>query len=149
MLLRLPLIGTYLAKRCGILILISTLAFVPSAIAAVTAAFVAALTSFLVAQMTARSFRERLRAELRTEFMAEEVIHQLLSHQTWTLRSFEIRKRHIRGLSEDELRKMLIGAGALAFDDKSNDGTTVEYWGLRTRICTDSPTCRLRRTKSS
>jgi hypothetical protein len=102
-------------------------------IAGITAAFVAALTSFLVAQMTARSSRERLRAELRTEFMAEEAIHQLLSHQTWTLRSFEILKRHIRGFSEDELRRMLISAGALAFDDKSNNGTTVEYWGLRTR----------------
>jgi hypothetical protein len=115
------------------LILISTLALVPSAIAAVTAAFVAAITSFLVAHMTARSSRERLRAELRTEFMAEEAIHQLLSHQTWTLRSFELLKRHIRGFREDELRRMLISAGALAFDDESNDGTTVEYWGLRTR----------------
>jgi hypothetical protein len=72
----------------------------------------------------------RLRTELRTEFMAEEGIRLLLEHEDWTLRSFEEIKRRIRGFDDAELRKLLVRAGAVAFD-RSGDGA--EMWGLRAR----------------
>jgi hypothetical protein len=71
----------------------------------------------------------RLREELRTEFMAEETISQLLLHQRWPLRSFERIKHHIGGFTDDELRQLLVRAGAVRF--KGDDGE--EMWGLRVR----------------
>ena len=97
------------------------------------AAVIAVAMSFVVALLTARSSRERLRAEMRTEFMAEEAIHQLIQNEKWMRRSFRVIRYHIRGFTDDELRKMLVRAGAVAFDgQKPVDGEPVEYWGLRT-----------------
>jgi hypothetical protein len=53
--------------------------------------------------------------------MGEEAIRGLLMHQDWSLRSFEEIKRHLRGFDAgegNELRKLLVTAGALAFDTK-------------------------------
>jgi hypothetical protein len=72
---------------------------------------------------------DRLRAELRTQYMAEEAIRQLLFHPEWELRSFELIKRRIGGFTEDELRQLLVRAGALRFE--GTDGK--ELWGLRER----------------
>ena len=69
---------------------------------------------------------ERLRAELRTEFMAEEAIRKLLLHERWEKRSFEEIKRRVGGFGDDELRKLLVRAGAVRFYGKDN----VEFWGL-------------------
>jgi hypothetical protein len=102
--------------------------------AAGISAGIAAAMAYIVARGTAQSARERLRAELRTEFMSEEAIRALLTHEKWTRRSFRIIRYHIRGFDDDELRKMLVSAGAVAFDgNKVVDGKPVEYWGLRTR----------------
>ncbi len=66
--------------------------------------------------------------------MVREAINQLLQHKEWTRRSFGIIKYHIRGFTDDELRKLLVSAGAVAFDGrKVVDGERTEYWGLRTR----------------
>jgi len=77
-----------------------------------------------------RAQEARLRTELRTEFMAEEAIRLLLEHEDWTLRSFEEIKRRIRGFSDDELRQLLVRAGAVAFE-RTRGGD--ELWGLRER----------------
>ena len=77
-----------------------------------------------------RAQEARLRTELRTEFMAEEAIRLLLDHEDWTLRSFEEIKRRIRGFSDDELRQLLVRAGAVAFE-RTRGGD--ELWGLRER----------------
>jgi hypothetical protein len=80
----------------------------------------------------ATSFRlqeKRLREELRTQFMAEAAIRELLLHDKWRLRSFGVIKKRIRGFSDDELRQLLIRAGAVCFE--AQDGE--EMWGLRVR----------------
>jgi hypothetical protein len=96
---------------------------------------VAGLVSLIVAALTAfggfRLQAQRLRTELRTEFMAEEAILKLLLHEKWRVRSFTEIKRRIRGFEDNELRKMLVSAGAVAFDGEKDP--PIEYWGLRTR----------------
>jgi hypothetical protein len=77
-----------------------------------------------------RAQEAKLRTELRTEFMAEEAIRLLLEHEDWTLRSFEEIKRRIRGFDDDELRQLLVRAGAVAFE-RTRGGD--EMWGLRER----------------
>jgi len=74
---------------------------------------------------------ERLRTELRTEFMAEEAIKQLLNHPRWPQqRSFAEIKRRIGGFEDNELRRLLVRAGAVKFK-RIEDGA--EMWGLRER----------------
>ncbi len=74
--------------------------------------------------------RERLRTELRTEFMAEEAVRQLLRHPRWPKRSFGEIKRRLGGFDDDELRRLLVRAGAIRFGEKESDD---ELWGLRER----------------
>lgn len=81
------------------------------------------------AENTMRAQEARLRTELRTEFMAEEAIRSLLLHEDWMLRSFGAIKRRVRGFHDDELRRLLVRAGALAF--QAEDGQ--ELWGLKDR----------------
>jgi len=73
--------------------------------------------------------KRRLREELRTEFMAETAIRELLLRKQWTLRSFSAIQKRIRGFDDNELRRLLIRAGAVCFDGKGDQ----EMWGLRTR----------------
>jgi hypothetical protein len=69
----------------------------------------------------------RLRTELRTEFMAEEAIHALLTHEDWTLRSLDAIKRRVKGFDDEELRRLLVRAGAVAFD---RPDSSEEMWGF-------------------
>lgn len=88
----------------------------------VTAVIVAALTGYI----TFRVQEERLKKELKTEFMAEKVAKDLLSNNKWDQRSFEAIKNRLGGFEDDELRKILVRAGAVRF--KGKDGE--ELWGL-------------------
>ncbi len=95
------------------------------------------LTTILVAFVTALStglitflLQERkLRADLRTEFMAEEAVKQLLRSPQWKMRSFEEIERKIGGFEQNELRKLLVRAGAVRFRGEEDR----ELWGLRER----------------
>jgi hypothetical protein len=104
---------------------------------ALIAALIAGVVSLLVSVITAvsaHSLQEaRLRTELRTEFMAEEAIRGLLMHENWKQRSFDEIKRRLRGFDDDELRRLLVRAGAVAFDRKSDGEEREEMWGLRER----------------
>ena len=97
------------------------------------AALIAAGVSFVVAIVSvigaSRLQADRLRTELRTPFMAEEAIRQLLQHDDWTQRSFALIKRRVGGFGDDELRQLLVRAGALRFEDPGGE----EFWGLRER----------------
>ena len=84
-------------------------------IAAVIAAAVALVTSWTTFKIAER----RLRAELRTEFAAEEAIKSLLINPEWALRSFDEISRRLRGFDGDELRRLLVRAGAVSFDSAS------------------------------
>ena len=73
----------------------------------------------------------RLAHELhRTEFMAEETARVFLSHKSFTDRSFETLRKHLGGFEDDELRKILVRAGAMRV--YREDGS--EWWRLLSRM---------------
>jgi hypothetical protein len=70
----------------------------------------------------------RLREQLRTEYMAESAIHELLVRAE-PKRSFDRIRARVGGFDEDELRRLLVRAGALRYEGRGGD----ELWGLRVR----------------
>lgn len=88
---------------------------------------VSIVVSVVAAVGAIRLQRSKLREDLRTEFMAETAIRDLLLHDEWRLRSFSVIAQRIRGFEEDELRRLLISAGAVCFEVSGG-----EMWGLRT-----------------
>ena len=66
----------------------------------------------------------------RTEFMAEETARVFLSHKGFTDRSFETLRTHLGGFEDDELRKILVRAGAMRV--YRADGS--EWWRLLSRM---------------
>ena len=90
------------------------------------------LTSAVTALLTsAGAFflaRQRIRQEFRLQFQAETVIRKLLLNEKWALRSFAVIKHHIGGFEDDELRQLLVRAGAVRFEPQG-----MEMWGLYER----------------
>lgn len=71
-----------------------------------------------------------LKQQYKTDFMAEETARHFLSHKSYTDRSFETLSKNLGGFTDDELRKILVRAGAIrTFRD---DGT--EWWRLLSRM---------------
>jgi hypothetical protein len=70
------------------------------------------------------------REEHRTEYMAEETARAFLSHKGFTDRSFETLRKSLGGFEDDELRKILVRAGAMRI--YRDDGT--EWWRLVSRM---------------
>ena len=107
-----------------------TSSIIPAVIAGVVAILVSLLTSIRDTRHQLELQEQRLRTELRTEFMAEEAINQLL-RQAEPKRSFErIKTRLGDGFTDEELKRMLVRAGALRY---VQEGTGKELWGLRDR----------------
>jgi len=69
------------------------------------------------------------RLDHKTVFAAERVAHELMMDSTWRWRSFKIIKHHLGGFDDDELRKILVQAGAIRVTSKSGE----ELWGLLDR----------------
>ncbi len=92
---------------------------------ATIAALVALLTSLLAQIATA----SRMKREFMLESRAEAVALALLRHPKWALRSFDKIKARLGGFDDDELRRILVRAGAVRF--RAMDGE--EYWGLLRR----------------
>lgn len=61
--------------------------------------------------------------------MAEQAAKALLEHEKWKMRSLEEIKKRLGGFGDDELRMILVRAGAVKFE--SDDGS--ELWGLISR----------------
>jgi hypothetical protein len=66
----------------------------------------------------------------RTDFMAEQTARVFLSHRSFTDRSFETLRKHLGGFEDDELRKILVRAGAMRV--YRDDGS--EWWRLLSRM---------------
>jgi hypothetical protein len=64
----------------------------------------------------------------KLESAAQKVAHELLRDETWSLRSLAIFKSRLPGMSDDDLRRLLIKTGAISF--KIDD---IEVWGLLSR----------------
>ena len=71
-----------------------------------------------------------LKEQYKTDFMAEETARHFLSHKGYTDRSFETLQKHLGGFDDDELRKILVRAGAIRI--YRDDGT--EWWRLLSRM---------------
>ncbi|MTI23241.1 hypothetical protein E1176_19590 [Fulvivirga sp. RKSG066] len=69
--------------------------------------------------------------ELKTEYMAEQTARYYLSHKGYTDRKFETIKKGLGGFdnNEDELRKILVRAGAIR-SYRDNE----EWWTLLERM---------------
>lgn len=91
------------------------------------APYFASIVAGVVAYMAAT---RRVKLENRTEFKAEETARHFLEHAGYTDRSFETLKMHLGGFEDDELRKILVRAGAIRTIRK--DGT--EWWRLLDRM---------------
>jgi hypothetical protein len=89
------------------------------------------IISFFTALFTAFAAffiqKDKLKTELRTEFMAEQAAKSLLENPRWKKRNFDEIKKRLGGFSDDELRKILVRAGAVRFERKEDNG---EMWGL-------------------
>jgi len=101
-----------------------------SALSALLGALVGGGVSYMLNRQQFRNQLELAREHHRTEFMAEETARALLSHKGFTDRSFETLQRHLGGFEDDELRKILVRAGAMR--TYREDGT--EWWRLVSRM---------------
>lgn len=68
--------------------------------------------------------------ENKTEFMAENTAKHFLNHKGYTDRSFNVLKKHLGGFKNDDLRKILVRAGAIR--TYKEDGS--EWWRLLSRM---------------
>ncbi|MEV6982719.1 hypothetical protein AB0M95_15870 [Sphaerisporangium sp. NPDC051017] len=98
-------------------------------IEAVVAGIVSIIVSTVGSLMTARREAKRLREAMRPQLHAEQAIKELLSDERWELRSFDAIKRRVGAFEDDELRKLLLGAGALSWLSPEGE----ELWGLKKR----------------
>jgi hypothetical protein len=77
-----------------------------------------------------RAQRERLGLEFKTELSVERALQRLLSFKNYRFRSFTLIGHYIGGFERNELRKLLVRAGAARFIGV--DGT--EFWALTERV---------------
>ena len=80
----------------------------------------------LKAQFERELAEQKSRFDNRLEFAAENVARQLMMDPQWRLRSFDLIKHHLGGFEDNDLRRILVRAGAIRFS--SNSGA--ELWGL-------------------
>lgn len=101
-----------------------------STFSALLGALVGGGISFL---LNRQQFRHQLRLaqeQHKVEFMAEVTARHFLGHKNFTDRSFETLRGHLGGFTDDELRKILVRAGAVRI--VRDDGT--EWWRLLSRM---------------
>jgi hypothetical protein len=99
------------------------------AISALLGALVGGGISWLLNRQQFANQMKLAREQHRTEFMAEETARALLSHKAFIDRSFETLQRHLGGFEDNELRKILVRAGAMRV--YRDDGS--EWWRLVSR----------------
>jgi hypothetical protein len=105
----------------------------------VVAALVAGGVSLVVGGLTALATAWKFQQDNLALFQAERVARELMMDSEWRWRSFDVIKHHLGGFEDDELRKILVRAGAIR--TKSEDGK--EVWGLLDRVRKDAGMLRL------
>lgn len=99
-------------------------------VSALSGAALGGAISFMLNRQQLRNQLEIMRAQHKTEYVAEETARHFLSHKSFTDRSFETLKQHLGGFEDDELRKILVRAGAMRI--YREDGS--EWWRLLSRM---------------
>lgn len=67
--------------------------------------------------------------EIKTEYMAERTAKKYLENPDHKKRSFSLLKARLGGFDDDDLRKILVRAGAVKFITR-REGRKIEWWGL-------------------
>ena len=98
-------------------------------VGSIVAALLTAGALILIQERRLRREFELDRERLRTDFMAEQVARHLLESERWKKRRFSAIRRRLGGFEDDELRKILVRAGAVRFMSKTGE----EAWGLLSR----------------
>lgn len=100
-----------------------------AAAAGLIGTIVGGLITYFIQKAQFKNEMLRVREENKTEFQAEQTALHFLSHKNYTDRSFETLKKHLGGFEDDELRKILVRAGAIRTyrEDQS------EWWRLLSR----------------
>ena len=101
-----------------------------STLSALLGALVGGGISYMLNRQQFRNQLRILQEQHKVEFMAEETARHFLSHRSFTDRSFETLRNHLGGFGDDELRKILVRAGAIRVFRE--DGT--EWWRLLSRM---------------
>ncbi|UKN02913.1 hypothetical protein K6119_05215 [Paracrocinitomix mangrovi] len=94
-------------------------------------ALVGGLISFALQFVKFKQEIRKLQLAHKTDFMAETTAIHFLSHKSYTDRSFETLKQHLGGFDDDELRKILVRAGAIRV--YREDDENKEWWRLLSR----------------
>ena len=101
-----------------------------STFSALLGALVGGGISFLLNRQQFRNQLRVLQEQHKVEYMAEETARHFLGHKSFTDRSFDTLRMHLGGFTDDDLRKILVRAGAIrVFRD---DGS--EWWRLLSRM---------------
>ena len=101
-----------------------------SSLAALLGAIVGGGISYLLNRQQLANQLRMLQEQHKVDFMAELTARHFLSHKSFTDRSFDTLRNHLGGFDDDELRKILVRAGAIrVFRD---DGS--EWWRLLSRM---------------
>jgi hypothetical protein len=101
-----------------------------SSLSALLGAIVGGGISWLLNRQQLANQLRTLQEQHKVEFMAETTARHFLSHKSFTDRSFETLRNHLGGFQDDELRKILVRAGAIRV--YREDGS--EWWRLLSRM---------------
>jgi hypothetical protein len=101
-----------------------------STLSALFGALVGGAISWLLNRQQFANQLAMLREQNKAEYMAEDTARHFLSHKSFTDRSFETLRNHLGGFDDDELRKILVRAGAIRV--MREDGS--EWWRLLSRM---------------
>lgn len=96
-----------------------------------SSALLGGLISFALQFVKFRQEIKKLQLSNKTDFMAESTAVHFLSHKSYTDRSFETLKQHLGGFDDDELRKILVRAGAIRVFREGDEQD--EWWRLLSR----------------
>lgn len=103
---------------------------IAGALASLFGAIVGGSITYLLNRQLHRQQLSLAHEQHKTEYMAEETARHFLSHRRYTDRSFEVLQKHLGGFADDELRKILVRAGAIR--TYREDGS--EWWRLLSRM---------------
>jgi len=101
-----------------------------SSLSALLGALVGGGISWLLNRQQLANQLRMLQEQHKVEFMAERTARHFLSHKSYTDRSFETLRNRLGGFGDDELRKILVRAGAIRV--YREDGS--EWWRLLSRM---------------
>ncbi|WP_298305465.1 hypothetical protein [uncultured Erythrobacter sp.] len=94
-----------------------------------TAILTAALTSLVTSGGIVWAIF-KFRREHLLDLQAERLIKRLLLNPKYRFRTFKTIKHHLGGFKDDELRKMIVRAGGIRFEDSQE----IEIWGHYDRV---------------